>query len=61
MSSDQAIYLNSETYTIIDGVDEKTVTLSILVPGVDAYEITIGMRSNSNFSINTIIEIIIEE
>jgi len=60
ISDNQSVYIDSQAVTIIDTGTEKIVTLSILTPSVTAYEIEIGMR-DTNYTINQIIETIIEE
>jgi hypothetical protein len=59
-SGEQIIYLDWESYTFNQSLNEKSITFTIYTPTSPAYQITIGMVNQNNYLINQIIEIIIE-
>ncbi|MDC0559056.1 hypothetical protein OAO42_01455, partial [Candidatus Izimaplasma bacterium] len=60
-SGDYDIYLTGETHLFNDNGNDKSVTLTILIPTASTYNITIGIRNQSDFLVKQIIEIIISE
>ena len=60
-SGDYDIYLASETYYFIADGNSKTVSFKIHIPTSSSYQITIGIRSQMDYSIKQIIDIIIIE
>ena len=60
-SGDYDIHIDSETYLLYEHGDEKSVTLTIFIPTTSAYQITIGIRNQFDYSIKQIIDIIIFE
>ncbi len=60
-SADYHIFLDSETYLFNDNGNDKSVTFTILIPTTSAYQITIGIRSQFDYSVKQIIDIIIFE
>lgn len=58
-SADYDIFLDCETYLFNDNGDDKAVTFTIFIPTTSAYQITIGIRNQFNYSVKQIIDIII--
>lgn len=61
LSEEYDIYLNGETYLLESTGEERFVTLTIYLPTTNAYKILIGLRNQNDYSINQIIDIIIDE
>jgi hypothetical protein len=57
-SDDFDIFLDGETYMFNDIDNEKSVSFTIFLPTASAYEITIGIRNQFDFSIKKVIDII---
>ena len=60
-SGDYDMYLDSGTYLFNDNGNDKSITLTIFIPTTSAYQITIGMRNQFDYSVRQIIDIIIFE
>ena len=60
-SGDYDIYLDSEIYLFNDNGNDKSVTFTIFIPTTSAYQITIDIRSQFDYSVKQIIDIIIFE
>lgn len=61
-TSDQYdIFIDSETYLFSDDGDDKSTTFTIFIPTSSTYQITIGIRNQFDYSVNQIIDIIINE
>lgn len=58
VSGEHPMFLSAESFTFINNGTEKSVTFSIPIPIGISYEILIGMRSDADYTINQIIEII---
>lgn len=57
-SDEFAYWLAEESFGFTPIGDSKTTTFSILIPQVDSYRITIGVRSQTTYTIKQIIEVI---
>ncbi|MCD6482457.1 MAG: hypothetical protein J7K80_01795 [Candidatus Izimaplasma sp.] len=60
-SGDYDVYLDSGVYLFNDSGNDKIITFTIFIPTTSAYKITIGIRSQVDYSVRQIIDIIIFE